>query len=493
MRTTKKQRVRFHNTPLYKKREPHVLAVVAQKSSFWIATFSLFAFVVGNMVGQHGWYVVWKSVFGADADIMYAGTTPPIEQVPDYVAWARYGGTPSEHTFRQVPADVLVPLPPYNPATQSDHMAQSSIGQIYSVGFAGSYEHEGDNEGSHPGIDIRVPEGTPVVAIANGIVEEVKYDPGGFGNVVVVRHPNVPDPDRPTRTTTLYSNYAHLSTALVTEGSIVHKGERIALSGKTGMVSGAHLHFQIDRDDAPWHPYWPFTGSESRAVGLNTWQAVNAGLHKERIYEYSVHPMLYVQANYSAPTVIADAREDAGHTAAPAPDPTLTLNERVQKRLEERLSRQRFSDRVVQQTTPSAPTVVSRETVVSAALDEPTTVETDTAVPAPAPAAVPVASGPQPVATIEIRHDGSFTGRGWEDVTVTVFDESGNKIADPDVARGLYLRTAYGEAEFRPSVLRNDDFHNGEATVKMLPRGRRTVVIQVWPQGVTSDPMQYRD
>ncbi|MDD3897228.1 MAG: hypothetical protein PHU04_05345, partial [Candidatus Peribacteraceae bacterium] len=97
MKQKKLPKVRFHHTPLHRRREPHVFAYLAERTSFWVATLSVIAFLVGNMVGQHGWYVFWRSVWGegSDAYIVFTGTVTPIEKVPDYVRWAQqYGGDP---------------------------------------------------------------------------------------------------------------------------------------------------------------------------------------------------------------------------------------------------------------------------------------------------------------------------------------------------------------------------------------------------------------
>jgi hypothetical protein len=55
----------------------------------------------------------------------------------------------------------------------------------------------------------------------------------------------------------------------------------------------------------------------------------------------------------------------------------------------------------------------------------------------------------------------------------------------------IYLRTAYGDAEYRPSIISPLDFEEGEVSVNMLPRGRRTIVIEVQPFGILSRPMRY--
>lgn len=499
---------------------------LGQRSSFWIATLSVLAFLIGNMVGQHGWYLFMASVLGKSDDslIVYTGTVSPMEKVPDYTRWTSYGGNSDDHLFRQVPQDLLIDLPEYDQSEQIRTRNSSYSSVFYSVGHMGSYATGAENSGSHPGVDIRVPIGTPVRSVANGIVEKIKNG-GGFGLVVIIRHPNVPDPERPSRTTTLYSSYAHLQSSMVTEGMVVQKGEHIAYSGDSGYASGPHLHFQMDKESAPFHPYWPFTDSEAKRARLSISQAVDTGLHSNRLKQFTVHPMLYVQANYQpvtqgmtvadAPPPLtraerialriqsraeeknrneAEAEEVAEEEATPPalvsappvevvqntepieeePVVRMSRSQRAaldrQKRLEDRISRARFSSRRIA-ATPKV--VVQREEVA-------TTDDVSS-----------VIGGPQTVKNVDIQHDGIYTGRGWEKVVVQLTDEEGTLITNPVLERDIHLRTAYGEAEFRPAVLSSLDFNAGEASVYMLPRGRRTIIIQAQPFLGMSRPMAY--
>ena len=88
----------------------------------------------------------------------------------------------------------------------------------------------------HTGIDIAAAVGTPVVASLPCIVTEVGYD-GIYGNYVRMSHG-----------TNIETRYCHCSEILVEEGSQLREGERIALSGSTGMTTGAHLHFEVLAD-----------------------------------------------------------------------------------------------------------------------------------------------------------------------------------------------------------------------------------------------------
>lgn len=86
----------------------------------------------------------------------------------------------------------------------------------------------------HKGVDFSVSQGTPVIAPADGIVEKVAYQAGGAGRYVMLRH------GREYQTV-----YMHLNKSLVKAGQTVKKGERIALSGNTGISTGPHLHYEF--------------------------------------------------------------------------------------------------------------------------------------------------------------------------------------------------------------------------------------------------------
>lgn len=89
----------------------------------------------------------------------------------------------------------------------------------------------------HRGIDFGCPTGTPVLAPAAGNVVSFTND-GGFGIAVCIDHPDTP----------WYSLYAHLSRADVKVGDSVTAGQQLGLSGATGRVTGAHLHWQVSFD-----------------------------------------------------------------------------------------------------------------------------------------------------------------------------------------------------------------------------------------------------
>ena len=85
----------------------------------------------------------------------------------------------------------------------------------------------------HKGIDWATPVGTTVVASSSGTVAKAGWG-SGYGYVVYINHPD----GKQTR-------YGHLSKVLVSSGQTVTQGQRIALSGNTGVSTGPHIHFEI--------------------------------------------------------------------------------------------------------------------------------------------------------------------------------------------------------------------------------------------------------
>ncbi|MCS6763280.1 MAG: M23 family metallopeptidase [Candidatus Protistobacter heckmanni] len=99
----------------------------------------------------------------------------------------------------------------------------------------------------HSGIDWVSPVGTPVYAVADGVV--VSIGPASdFGNMVEVRHGDH-----------TLAHYAHLQVIEVTTGMPVIAGQRIARVGSTGRYTGTQLHFEILIDGQRVNPAPFFT------------------------------------------------------------------------------------------------------------------------------------------------------------------------------------------------------------------------------------------
>ena len=96
----------------------------------------------------------------------------------------------------------------------------------------------------HNGIDIAVPQGTPVMASASG--EVIKVDnlgKGPSGKHVVIRH-----------SSGYTSSYCHLSSTNVTDGQTVSQKDFIGRVGTTGRSTGPHLHFTLKRGNSTENP-----------------------------------------------------------------------------------------------------------------------------------------------------------------------------------------------------------------------------------------------
>jgi murein DD-endopeptidase MepM/ murein hydrolase activator NlpD len=93
------------------------------------------------------------------------------------------------------------------------------------------------------GINLALPEGTSVKAAEDGVVAYAGNELKGYGNLVLVRHPNG-----------YVTAYAHAKEILVKRGDQVKRGQVIARSGQTGNVNAPQLHFEIRKGASPLDP-----------------------------------------------------------------------------------------------------------------------------------------------------------------------------------------------------------------------------------------------
>jgi len=101
----------------------------------------------------------------------------------------------------------------------------------------------GFGTGGNEGINIALPEGTPVRAAEGGTVAYAGSELKGYGNLILIRHENG-----------YVSAYAHNRDLLVKRGDTVRRGQVIANSGRTGNVNAPQLHFEIRRGSDPVDP-----------------------------------------------------------------------------------------------------------------------------------------------------------------------------------------------------------------------------------------------
>ena len=99
------------------------------------------------------------------------------------------------------------------------------------------------NGTQNDGINLAVPEGTPIKAADDGVVAYAGNELKGYGNLVLIRHSNG-----------YVSAYAHARELLVKRGDTIRRGQVIAHAGQTGNVTSPQLHFEIRKGSTPVDP-----------------------------------------------------------------------------------------------------------------------------------------------------------------------------------------------------------------------------------------------
>jgi len=99
------------------------------------------------------------------------------------------------------------------------------------------------NGTQNDGINLAVPEGTPIKAADDGVVAYAGNELKGYGNLVLIRHASG-----------FVSAYAHASEIMVKRGDTIKRGQVIAHAGQTGNVTSPQLHFEIRKGSTPVDP-----------------------------------------------------------------------------------------------------------------------------------------------------------------------------------------------------------------------------------------------
>jgi murein DD-endopeptidase MepM/ murein hydrolase activator NlpD len=284
--------------------------------SVWILNALLLLFYVSLFVGPQ----YFRSSVLDYSDIKsdpFDGTIYPISYVPN---WLNVKNTYKTLKYDEIPVSEFVSIPRYdaNVLGNTDNKDKEALLMrfTYITPYMGSYRmNYQEYDGSHPAVDIRAPLGTPILAIANGVVTKVKDTETGDGKYVIIRHDNV---NVNGTTETVYSVYEHVNDITAVEGTKIKRGDLVARVGMTGITTTPHLHFQIDRASAPYHPYWPYSFSDANKLGLDFFTAINVGLGKENAIAYTIHPLEVIQNNLK-PLVMSENREAlvAGSTSVP--------------------------------------------------------------------------------------------------------------------------------------------------------------------------------
>lgn len=149
-------------------------------------------------------------------------------------------GNPKEHTSTwitwswTISEGEVIPIPPEPEPTPQGKLIWPVSGPITQPFGANPAYYAQYGQAGHNGIDIGCPEGTPVVAIADGEVMYTGWDEN-YGHYVRVYHDSIHS----------HSFCAHNSVIYGVPGELVFQGEVLAASGNTGNSTGPHCHFEL--------------------------------------------------------------------------------------------------------------------------------------------------------------------------------------------------------------------------------------------------------
>lgn len=99
----------------------------------------------------------------------------------------------------------------------------------------------------HAGLDFTAPQGTPIYATADGRVNEVNHNEGGYGNHVIINHGYGYE-----------TLYGHMVRIKARNGQHVKRGEVIGWVGNTGKSTGPHCHYEVHKNKQPVDPVYFF-------------------------------------------------------------------------------------------------------------------------------------------------------------------------------------------------------------------------------------------
>ena len=162
-------------------------------------------------------------------------TAPPVENV---------GSVPVENARLATPEPTPAAAAE-NPVKKAEAVAANKMPQFRWPVTGHIIEAFGSrpNGTTNDGINLAVPEGTPIKAAEDGVVAYAGNELKGYGNLVLIRHAD-----------NFVSAYANASELLVKRGDSVKRGQVIARAGQTGNVSSPQLHFEIRKGSTPVDP-----------------------------------------------------------------------------------------------------------------------------------------------------------------------------------------------------------------------------------------------
>ncbi|WP_187260581.1 M23 family metallopeptidase [Pontibacter beigongshangensis] len=151
-----------------------------------------------------------------------------------YAIWDTHNINPYRMDGRQLKDTVDITL--YDPRAKRDYRMPLEKTLVTS-----HFGHRGSRW--HYGTDINLNTGDSIFAAFDGVVRINRWDGGGYGNYIVLRHYNG-----------LETLYGHMSKAIAQPGQFVKAGELIGLGGSTGRSTGPHLHYEVRYQGNPLDP-----------------------------------------------------------------------------------------------------------------------------------------------------------------------------------------------------------------------------------------------
>lgn len=188
-----------------------------------------------------------------EATVNVTGYPYPIETLTVPQPYVKLSPKDAERAKREA-AEVAALLALVTPTKFSLPLAPPLADPPQAKNFGAKRVFNGESKNPHNGSDYPVPQGTSVLAPADGVVVLAK-EHFFAGNSVYVDHGDG-----------LLSMAFHLSRIDVKKGDVVTKGQKLGESGATGRVSGAHLHFGIRWRHARIDPKWLLHPEEAPAV-----------------------------------------------------------------------------------------------------------------------------------------------------------------------------------------------------------------------------------
>lgn len=151
----------------------------------------------------------------------------------------------------------------------------------------------------HQGVDLPLAQGEPIYAVFDGKVRYARWNNGGYGNLVIIRHENG-----------LETWYAHMVRCNVKENDYVTAGTVIGFCGSTGRSNGSHLHFEVRYCDQAFDPEYiiDFSTGELRSQTFV--------LDKSFLSPYSRASENFADNNYEQSLTVQTDGTVAGNTAS---------------------------------------------------------------------------------------------------------------------------------------------------------------------------------